>query len=117
MKTTYVRFIGKGQSPKTPEYLKGGNAECIWGQEIDKIDVVTVQLAKTILADGEKVANEKFGFIHEFYKIEVEINRGKKITYNSETNTLVVWVDSMPVYQNCNGVICRDSVALADCML
>ena len=78
MSKTYVRFIGKGQSPTTPDSLKGGNAECIWGREIDKVDVVTIKFAKEILHDGEIVANEKFGFTHEFYKIEVEINKDKK---------------------------------------
>lgn len=113
--TNYVRFIGKGQSPKTPKYLLG--AECIWGRDIEKVEVVTVQLAKQILIDGEKSANEKFGFIHEFYKIEVEINKDKHINYNSKTNTLTVWKNDMPIYQNCNGIICNDEVALADCML
>ena len=111
----FVGFVGDGQRPNQPEYLNG--ATCMWGKDLEDESVITVEIAKQILKDGEKEANERFGFEHKFFSIEVKINNKKKATYNLKTNILRILENGLPVYENNNGVICRDSVALADSLL
>lgn len=42
----------------------------------------------------------------------------KKIgTYDKNKNVLRIWEDGMPVYENNNGVICKDKSALADSLM
>jgi hypothetical protein len=43
--------------------------------------------------------------------------KDKKAIYNAATNCLQIWEGGMPVYENNNGVICRDQDALADCLM
>lgn len=114
-KMIWVSYIGRGQNPDTPDYRKG--ACSTWGQEIEYIKVITIEKAKEIMVEAEKEANSRFGYEHKFYKMRADMGNGKEITYNKEKNVLTVWQDDIPIYQNCNGVICRDAVALADCIL
>lgn len=44
-------------------------------------------------------------------EIEIGNKTGK---YWRDKNKLLIYQDGVPVYENNNGVICRDSVALAD---
>ena len=50
-------------------------------------------------------------------KIAKRIGKKKIGIYDSEKNLLRIWEDDLPVYENNNGVICRDSIALADSLL
>lgn len=45
------------------------------------------------------------------------IGKIKYATYTVATNTLRIWENGMPIYENENGVICRDKVVLADCLM
>ncbi|MDE6055208.1 MAG: hypothetical protein K2G55_15970, partial [Lachnospiraceae bacterium] len=49
--------------------------------------------------------------------IAKRIGKKKIGTYDKEKNLLRIWEDDIPIYQNNNGIICRDSVALADSLL
>lgn len=40
----------------------------------------------------------------------------KNAYYYPEENRLIIYKDGMPVYENYNGIICRDSYTLADCL-
>ena len=41
----------------------------------------------------------------------------RKVYYFSKSNCMRIWENGYPIYENCNGVICDDTVALADCLL
>lgn len=105
----YVRFVAT--------HKDGEIGEALWGHEFDKENVITVVRAREILAEAEEMANKRFNRISNFYKESIIINKHKTVTYNSKTNTLRVWVDDMPIYENADGIICNDPVALADCLL
>lgn len=51
--------------------------------------------------------------------VRITVSSKKAITYSVEKNCLRVFdvngFDWRPIYENNNGIICRDSVALADC--
>lgn len=40
----------------------------------------------------------------------------KLAIYKSKENCLQIWEDGLPIYENNNGMICRDREALADCL-
>jgi hypothetical protein len=40
----------------------------------------------------------------------------KKMYYYKNENRLIVWQDGLPIYENYDGQICKDAVALADCL-
>lgn len=42
--------------------------------------------------------------------------RNKHAIYFAATNTLQIWQDGLPIYENANGSVCRDKDALADCL-
>lgn len=45
-------------------------------------------------------------------------NGKKKIgTYDAEKKLLRIWEDGLPIYENNDGAICKDSGALADCLM
>lgn len=41
----------------------------------------------------------------------------RKVYYFPESNCMRIWENGYPIYENCNGVICDDPVALADCLM
>lgn len=54
---------------------------------------------------------------NEFGDYPEECLLKKVVYYNVDKDKLVIWKNGLPVYENNHGVICRDSVALADCYL
>jgi hypothetical protein len=101
-------------------------------------NVFTVKLANEII----DMANEKYREIHgrdvDFQTVKINLtnyminmnefmddgvshpksfNHRKIGTYDKRKNILRIWIDGVPVYENNDGKICRDSVALADCLM
>jgi len=62
------------------------------------------------------------GFTEDDYKLVLSCDIGvplktKKHTwYYVNKNRLVIWENGLPVYENYDGEICNDEVALADCL-
>lgn len=76
-------------------------------------ETITVKKCKEIITNLEKA------FGKEVPKISVIISSAsprKEAVYFSKSNCLQIWEDDEPVYENRNGMICRDRVALADCL-
>lgn len=46
-----------------------------------------------------------------------QIGPEKHARYHVKENMLRIWQNGLPIYENCNGVICSDEAALADCLL
>lgn len=63
------------------------------------------------------------GFTEESYQYVLSGDVGvpqtvdKEAYYYPKTNTLQIWERGYPVYENADGVITTDEVALADCLL
>lgn len=91
-------------------------------------DIYNRVVAKSELKDGERIESLKLDLTKyyqyntdgtpklasEEYPVSHDIGKVKKATYNPRTNRLIIWENGFPVYENCNGVICDDAVALAD---
>lgn len=81
----------------------------------------TVEKANSLLEDATEFWEEKHGETVSFCKVKCNMtdydkdNVKKKIgTYDKRTNCLRIYEDDIPVYENCNGRICKDSVAIMD---
>lgn len=86
------------------------NLESNFGIEIGKIEVHLYDGAKfdelyQQVEDGILSTSD----FREFYK--------KTAVFNARTSCLQIWDDGYPIYENNNGVICKDVEALADCLL
>jgi len=46
-----------------------------------------------------------------------QIGPKKHAIYHVKENMLRIWQNDIPIYENCNGVICNDQTALSDCLL
>lgn len=100
--------------------------------------VFTVNLANELIEIGSLAYKEKFGKTVNFNQINLDMTdytvdmdqvlddgvshpesySQKKIgKYNKRKNILRIFVDDIPVYENNNGKICKDSAALADCLM
>lgn len=79
----------------------------------EKYGAFTVSAAKEILEWGAKEFKNRFGEEIDFNFVSLEMGdtKGK---YWRDKNRLLIYKNGMPVYENNNGIICRDSVALAD---
>lgn len=96
-------------------------------------DVFTVALANELIEIANTVYKEKFGTAAAFNWMkmdmsvtEFDVNNylddgvshpsrsvSKKYgIYDKRKNMLRIYVDDIPVYESCNGSICRDSVAI-----
>ena len=51
------------------------------------------------------------------FGVTAECLLDSEATYNVKNNCLRIWKDKMPIYENYDGVICKDPVALADSLL
>jgi hypothetical protein len=75
-----------------------------------KKETVTVEKCKSIITNlGESG--------HSIRKLEIHMDGTKKAIYNADKNRLLIWEDGLPIYENNNGVICRDAAALADSLI
>ena len=79
----------------------------------DKVGAFTIEKAKEILEFGAKEFESRFNEEMDFNFVSLKMGdtKGK---YWRDKNRLLIYKDGMPVYEHNNGVICRDSVALAD---
>ena len=101
-------------------------------------NVFTVEFANKIIDFANEKYKEKFGKNVSFQKLKIDLTeymidtesiiddgvshpkscyKEKIGTYDKRTNILRIWVDGLPVYENNNGKICKDSSALADCLM
>lgn len=99
-------------------YCTARSSQC-WGFEVRPEtagDLFTIELAKEIIA----FANDKYPkqFLdrekEEFNYLKLDMGNGKHGVYFLDKNLLRVYVDGIPVYENLDGKICRDSVAIMD---
>lgn len=89
-----------------------------WGFYVsaEKCKPFTIKAAQEILKLAIDEHNKRFGENADFNYICVKLENGKG-EYWRDKNLLRIWKDDLPVYENNNGVICRDSAALADCLM
>ena len=89
-----------------------------WGFYVspDKYRVFTLEAAKEILEWGTKEFASRFNEEIDFNFISLKMGDAKG-KYWRDKNRLLIYKDGVPVYENNNGVICRDSVALADSLM
>ena len=101
-------------------------------------EVFTVNLANELIEFGNKAYKEKFGKEADFNEIRLDMtdyaedvnkvlddgvshprlySKKKLGKYDKKNNVLRIFVDDIPVYENNNGKICKDSVALADSLM
>lgn len=78
-----------------------------------KAEAVTIDKCKELIA---KIENE-FGSDVKSMRIYMTDGMSHFANYNPSTNCLQIWKDGIPVYENNNGMICRDSDTLADCLM
>ena len=82
----------------------------------EKVDAFTVDRAKELLEWGTKEFKNRFGESMDFNHIRL-IMGNTTGRYWRDKNKLRIYRDGIPIYENNNGVICRDAVALADGLL
>lgn len=102
-------------------------------------DTFTAKLANELLEFANKAYKEKFGKEADFNSVKLDMSNysedmesilddgvshsrhicGKKKVgkYDKQKNILRIFEDDIPVYENNNGKICRDSIALADSLM
>ena len=101
-----------------------------------KSDVITVERCKELVACAERVSGLEVHQINidmdewdyenisdEHYEnamyndCGIPKRKSKSAQYFVKQNRLLIWENDMPVYENHDGVVCRDATALADCIL
>ena len=81
----------------------------VYGIEFEKIEISMMEFDyRSFLDDPEEYRYVLAGD----YPVPCLVN--KRAVYKPSTNTLTIWEDGEPVYENDNGEICRDRVTLAD---
>ena len=109
-----------------------------WGCQVkeERGNVFTKKLALELLEIMEKLYKQRFPDRPEpkFYKIEYDMTNyersldvnldgeyysvpagdRKKGTYNTKTDTLRIYKNAYPVYENKQGHICRDTIAIIE---
>lgn len=99
-------------------FNKNGFGEATWGLYVseEKCNIFSVEVARDLLEQATKKYAKRFGKEVDFNFIKVDM--GNRIgKYWRDKNRLVIYREGIPVYENNNGTICRDSVALADCSI
>ena len=118
-----------------------GTCEASWAFLVEKEgnEVFTVQLANDLIAFGNEEYEKKFGKEVDFNVIRLEmtnsyvdednilddgvshpcytVGKRKVGRYDKRKNLLRIFEDGIPVYENNDGKICRDSAALADSLM
>ena len=79
----------------------------------EKIGAFTVDKANELLEFGTKEFENRFGEKMDFNHICL-IMGGTTGRYWRDENKLRIYRDGMPIYENNNGIICRDCVAISD---
>lgn len=94
---------------------KNGFGEKTWGLYVsaEKCNVFSGEVAKDLLEQATKEYTKRFGEEVDFNFIKIDM--GNQIgKYWRDKNKLLIYRDGVPVYENNDGVICCDSIALAD---
>lgn len=106
---------GKYYHAEINRFNKSGFGEATWGLYIsaEKCSVFSAEVAKDLLEQATEAYTKKFDETVDFNFIKIDIGN-KTGKYWRDKNKLLIYQDGVPVYENNNGVICRDSVALAD---
>lgn len=97
---------------------KNGLCEGGWGFYVnpERCGAFTVEFAKELLEWGTKEYKTRFHKDVDFNCIKLKM--GNKVgKYHRDKNRLIIFQNGFPIYENFNGEICRDSVALADSLL
>lgn len=92
-----------------------GKSWCFYASP-EKYNAFTVKAAKEILEWGTKEFKNRFGEEMDFNFVSLEMGNTKG-KYWRDKNRLLILENGMPIYENNNGIICRDSAALADCLM
>ena len=89
-----------------------------WGFYVspEKYGAFTIKVAKEILEWATRELKARFNEEMDFNFVSLKMGNtiGK---YWRDKNRLLIYKNGLPVYENNNGVICRDSVAMADSLL
>lgn len=86
-----------------------------WGFYVspEKCDPFTIEVAKQMLTWATEEFNKRFDENMDFNYVCVKMgDRAGK--YWRDRNRLMIFKDGYPIYENNNGIICKDPVALAD---
>jgi hypothetical protein len=81
-----------------------------FGHKVEKLVIDMKKWAYDIMSENDIPA-------YEAMDINIPCTLDKTATYFVKSNCLQIWKDGDPVYENNNGVICKDPVALADSLL
>ena len=108
--------------------INGNNHQ--YGRFVTIIDqTISVKKCKEIIDNIHKLFPE---FIIDRFEIDLQetslgktdeeweemfIRNSKKAYYNVKSNCLQIWQQGYPIYENNNGIICKDTEALADCLM
>lgn len=94
-----------------------GEGRC-WGFYVSpkKYDAFNVNVAKEILEWGTEEFRNRFREEIDFNFVSLKMGDTKG-RYWRDKNRLLIYKNGVPVYEDNNGIICRDSVALADCLM
>ena len=108
-------------------FLNYNSGICV--AQFDPKEPITLERCKEIVFKLEEAYKIKF------YKIKLEdsifegkaekgdwdnplpLLKEKHYIYHVKSNCLTIWENGMPIYENNDGVICDDPVALADCLM
>lgn len=101
------------------ERNEDGHFSEYWGFHVSKesVDSFTVETALRLLEFANKKFPEMIGRTARFNYVKLEMDNRKYGKYWSDKNCLRIYENGFPVYENNNGVITRDSVALADSLM
>lgn len=80
------------------------------------IDIRKIQITMTQWDFAGFTPEDYLGVLYGDYDVPM-IGAPKTAYYFPKSNTLRIWENEMPVYENANGVISRDADALADCLM
>ena len=79
--------------------------------DINVIEIMMSEFDYSVVADGGEYLNALYN------DCSVPILVDKKAYFWPKINRLQIWENGTPVYENDNGIICRDLDALADCLM
>ena len=101
------------------EVKENGLFDEYWGFKVSKerIDTFSIESALRLLDFTNQKFTEIIGRTARFNYIKLEMDNKKYGRYWADKNLLRLYENGMPVYENNNGVITNDSVALADSLM
>lgn len=111
----------KGATEKATGYvvyrfLKDGSKEYL---RPELTDTFSLRECRELLERAELLTGNTYSkiVVSDYEHEDGRTLRDKSYHYNKKTNCLTIWDKGLPVYENCNGQICKDRDALADCLM